>query len=205
MKKVTADSSYNERGAALLEFAICIPVLVALLQGVVFTCSSLSNLISVSQMAYSSALAGIEVAPSASSGVMGSRANLFLGASEGQFDGQVGSYPFGASPFPAPDEGNRLVTVRLSPKLKSGLSGPFAVLLGGKITAPLLYVNRPIDEILSRPANPVGRVYDCDGSVATTSPGSCSSVGGNGTDAPPPPSGGCRAHCFIDTTPSSEP
>ncbi len=150
-------------------------------------------------------MAGIEVAPQTSAGIMGRRANSILGASKGQFVGQTGNYPFGAQPFPeAPADGSRLVRVNLSPKLKSEMSGPFAALLGAKITAPLLYVNKTINEVMSRPANPVGRVYDCDGSLTSASPGRCSNYVAPPPPPTPPAAGGCRRFCFIDAEGSAQ-
>lgn len=194
----------NERGAAMIEAAACLGLVVFLIQGIAWTCFSLSNLISVSQMAYSSAMAGIEV-PGTSSEVftsaMAGRANLMLGASKGQFRGQDGTTPFGNEPFRS-DPTERLITVSLSPKLTSAASGPFAAIIGAHIVAPSIYPNHRIAEDLQHPANPVGRLYDCDGKITSNSPSQCASN-------IPPPSGGngggggggrrtCHSFCFID-------
>ena len=102
---------------------------------------SLSSLISVSQMAYSSAMAGIEVAPGASAaGVMGGRASSILGVSNGHFTGQAGDHPFGAEPFPdsLDQRAARLITVKLSPKLEGQMSGPIILPTSSQLDIQLL-------------------------------------------------------------------
>lgn len=59
--KLKKDALANSRGAAMLEFAITIPLFLALLVGLVSTGNELSNLVFLNQVVYNSALKGSQL------------------------------------------------------------------------------------------------------------------------------------------------
>lgn len=159
MKFAHSDSSSNSRGSAMLEFAITIPVLFALLLGVVSTGNELANLIFINQVAYNSVLKGSQLDDASRVTGMRNRAKALLAIGTHKIEEnflRTANSPGFSSSGPTEVSQDRIVGVEIDAPLKNlGFLTNTQPQITQTINAPLLTARTIVPTDMTTFENPI--------------------------------------------------